>query len=57
MFRAVLTITLSSGIVARKIVPIVGNSPVFAIGNQRKSAQNISHGDNIDYRLWHRLIE
>ncbi len=54
--RAVLTITLSLEIVAHKIVPIAGNSPVFAVGDQRKSVQNFSHGDNIDYLLLHRLI-
>ncbi len=40
--RAVLTIPLSSEIVARKIVPIIGNT-VLAVGNQMKSDQNISH--------------
>jgi hypothetical protein len=29
---------------------------VFAVGHQSKSAQNIRHRDNINYRLRHRLI-
>jgi hypothetical protein len=62
---AVLTITLrdsegdtlSSGIVTRKSAPIMGNSPVLAIGHQSKSAQNVSHRDYIDYQPRCRLIE
>jgi hypothetical protein len=53
--RPVPMITFASGIVARKSAPSMGNSPVLAVGHQSKSAQNVSHRDGIDYRLWRRL--
>ncbi len=42
-----ITLRVSSGIVARKSTPIVGNSPVFTLELQSKSAQNVSHRDDI----------
>ncbi len=35
----------------------IGNSLVLALGHQSKSAQNVSHWDDIDYRLLRKLIE
>ncbi len=55
--RPVLMITFASGIATRKSAPSMGNSPVLAVGHQSKSAQNVGHSYNIDYRLWRRLIE
>jgi hypothetical protein len=55
--RPVLMTTFASGIVARKSAPSMGKSPVLAVGHQSKTAQNVSHRDNIEYRLLHRLIE
>ncbi len=55
--RPVPMITFASEIVARKSAPSIGNSPVLTVGHQSKSAQNVSHRDDIDYRLWRRLIE
>ncbi len=53
----VLAIILSSRIEVRKRAPIMGNSPVFAVGHQSESAKNVSHRDDVDYRLRSRLIE
>jgi hypothetical protein len=55
--RPVLMITFASCSVARKSTPSMGNSPVLAVGHQSKSAQNVGHRDDIDYRLRRRLIE
>jgi hypothetical protein len=55
--RPVLMITFALGIVVLKSAPSMGNSPVLAVGHQSKSAQNVSHRDDIDYRLRRRRIE
>ncbi len=50
-------IKLSSGIVTCKSAQIMEKSPVLAVGQQSKSAQNVSHRDDIHHPLMHRLIE
>ena len=55
--RLILTITHPSGIESRKSIPGIGNSPALAVGHQSKSAQNVGHRDNIDYRFLRRLVE
>ena len=55
--RRALTITLSFGVEACKITPIIGNCSGLAERHQSKPSQNISHWDNVDNRLRRGLIE
>ena len=50
--RLILTITHPSVIESLKSIPGKGNSPALTVGHESnlKSAQNVGHRDNIDYR-------
>ena len=56
--RPVGVITHPPGIMRRlQLVPVMRDRPVRAVGDQGQSAQNVMDRDNVDNRVWLRLIQ